>query len=103
VAVAKLAAERFGLPLGRVRRHDVGVREERERRATTGAADPRDEVGALRGLRDQPALDARVLEVGAQVLRGRRLVARRVRRVDADQLPQERRDLAQRRLPSTSR
>ena len=103
-AVAELAAERVGAPLARVGGHDVGVREQRERRAAAGAAQARDEVRPLGHLRVQLALDARVLEEVAEQLRRRGLVAGRVRRVDADQLPQELdRLVAQRRLPSVSR
>jgi hypothetical protein len=50
----------------------------------------------------QLALDAGRLEIRAKVLRGGGLVARRIRRVEADQLLQERDDLAQRRLPRIS-
>ena len=60
--------------------------------------DPGHEVRALGHLRDQLALDAVRLEVVAQELRRRRLVAGRVRRVDADQPLEEVGDLvAQRR------
>jgi hypothetical protein len=80
------------------------MREQRERRAAACASQPRDEVRPLGHLRVQLALDARVLQEVAEQLRRRGLVAGRVRRVDADQLPQELdRLVAQRRLPSVSR
>ncbi len=89
LAVDDLARPRVALPLGRVGEHGVGVGEERERRPAPVPADPRDEVGALRHLRDQLDLDARVLEVGPQHLGRARLVPGRVDRVGADELPQE--------------
>jgi hypothetical protein len=50
------------------------------------------------------ALDAGALQERAQKLCGRRLVARRIGGVDADQLPEELDRLArQRRLPVVSR
>src|SRR6185436_1413832 len=83
--------------------HDVGVREQRERRAVARAADARDEVRALGRAGEERALDAGRLEVVAQELSGRRLVPRRVGRVDADQPLEQIDDVAQRRLPVTSR
>ena len=103
LAVAQLAAERVRVPLRRVGEHDVRVREERERGAAVRPAHPRDEVRPVGHVRVQLALDPRLVEVRAQELRGGRLVAGRIRRVDADQLLEEPGDLAQRRLPSTSR
>ena len=102
-AVDELATERVALPLGRRGKHDVGVREQRERRAVAPAADAGDEVGALGRLRVELALDPRRLEVVAQHLCGGRLVAGRVRRVDANQPLQKLRDLGHLRLPTTSR
>ena len=46
LAVDKVARERPALPLGRIREHDVGVREQRQRRAVAGPAQAGDEVGA---------------------------------------------------------
>ena len=48
LAVDEVAAERLALPLARVGEHDVGVREQRERRAVAATANPRDEVRTLR-------------------------------------------------------
>jgi hypothetical protein len=102
--VAELAAERVDAPLARIRRNDVRVREQRERLAAAGAADPRDEVRPLGRPRVLLALDTRVLEVGAEELGRRGLVAGRIRGVETDQLPQELdRLVAQRRLPSDTR
>jgi hypothetical protein len=64
-----------------------------EERRAVAARDARDEVRALGHLRDQLALDAVRLEVVAQQLGRARLVARRVRRVDADQALEEVGDL----------
>ena len=99
----QLATERVTLPLARIRQHDVGVREQGKRRAVAAPGDARDEVRPLRHARVQPAFDARSLEVVAQHLGCERLVAGRVRRVEADQLLQEREDVVQRRTPVTSR
>ena len=55
----------------RVGEHDVGVREQQQRRPVAAARDPRDEVRALGHARVQLALDAVRLEVVAQQLGGR--------------------------------
>jgi hypothetical protein len=65
------------------------VREEGEARPVAAAAQAGDEVGARRLAGVELALDAVLLEVAAQELGGGRLVARRIDRVDADQLPEE--------------
>ena len=98
LAVAQLAAKRVGAPLRRVCEHDVGVGKEEQRGTVAPTWDARDEVRALGDLRVQLAGDARVFEIAAQQLRCGGLVARRVRRVDANELLQELRHfLAQRR------
>ena len=106
LAVAQLAAERIRAPFGCVGQHDVGVRKEEQRGPVAATADACDEVGALGHPRVQLDLRAARLEVLAEQLGRRGLVARRVGRVDADELLEELRDLVadrdrrhQRRVP----
>jgi hypothetical protein len=99
----ELAAERVALPLARVGEHDVGVREQRERRPAAGPADARDEIRALGNARVELALHARGLQVVAQELCRRSLVAWRIRRIETDEPLQEVDDLRHFLLPSTSR
>ena len=88
-AVAQLAAERVRAPLGRVREHDIGVREEEQRRPVAATRDARNEVCSFRHPRVQLHLRAVFLEVLAEKLCRGGLVARRVGRVHADELLQE--------------
>ena len=67
----------------------LGSDEEGIVRAATAAAYARDDVRALRHARVELALDAVLLEVVAEQLRGGRLVAGRVRRVDPDEPAEE--------------
>jgi hypothetical protein len=76
------------------------VGEERERRAVTAPANACDEVRALGRARVESALDACCLEMVAEELGGERLVAGRVRRVETDELLEERRDLGRQRRGS---
>ena len=99
----QLGPERVVLPCGRVGEHDVGMREERERRPVTGAAKPCDEVCTLGHTREELALDPRRLEVVAQQLRRQGLVAGRVRRIDADEPLEQLADFAHLRVPRTSK
>ncbi len=102
----ELAAEGVARPFGRIRQHDVGVREERERRPVTASRDARDEIRPARLAGVERALDACGLEVVAQQLGGDRLVPGRVRRIEPDQPLQEVCDLrpgSHLRLPSTIR
>ena len=95
VAVAHLARERRHRPVGRVGVDDVGVAGERERRAGAAAAHPRDQVGAPRIARDALALHAVAREIGLEHLGAERLVARRIGRVDADQVARQVDDLVE--------
>jgi hypothetical protein len=97
LAVAQLTAKRIGVPLRSVREHDVGVRKEKQGRAVAAPRDARNEIRALGDLGVQLAGDAGVFEVVAQQLRGRRLVARRIRRVDANEPLEELRHLLSQR------
>ena len=82
------------------------MREEEQRRAVAATADAGDEVRALGHPRIELYFRAARLEVIAEQLGRRGLVARRVGRVDADELLEELRDLVadrdrrhQRRVP----
>ena len=90
VAVAHLSAERRAAPVGRIGIDDVRVADDRERRARPAAAYPGDQVGACRIPRDPLGFHAVAREVGLEHLDAERLVARRVRRVDPDQVASER-------------
>ncbi len=85
LAVAHLAGERRHRPLGGVGEDDVGVAEQQQRRAVAATRNPGDEAGALGHARVEVAANAVCLEVFAQELGRRRLVAGRVGRVDADE------------------
>ena len=93
VAVAHDTGERVDAPCAAVGVHDVGMPEQRQRRPLAAALDARHEVRALRVARDELARDALALEEPLQEDRGGGLVARRVRRVDADQVRKELRGL----------
>ena len=95
--VTQLTPERIRAPLRRVCEHDVGVREEEQRRPFAATRYARNEVRAFGHTRIQVHLCAALLEVLAQNLRRRGLVARRVGRVDADQILQELGDLVAQR------
>ena len=103
LTVDQRAVERVTFPFGGVGEHDVGMRQERERGTVAGAADPRDEIGALGETRKELALDAGLLEVVAQQLGGRGLVPRRIRGVDANEPLEQLDDLSHFRVPRTSR
>ena len=91
-AVLDLARPRIDRPLRRIREHRVGVREQEERRPGSSSRNPRDEVRAVRGARVELARDAVLLEIPAQKLGRDRLVPRRIHRVEADQVPEQRDD-----------
>jgi hypothetical protein len=108
LAAAELARPGIDLPLGRVREHRVGVREEREPGPVARAGNPRDEVGPLRLLGVELAGDSVLLEIGPEELGRTGLVPRRIDGVEPDQLLEEPGDLvaerdgcAQRRVPCT--
>jgi hypothetical protein len=84
----ELATERVALPLGRVREDDIGVRKERQSRPVA-AAKTRDEIRARGILGVEITCDAVRLEVVAQELGRRGLVARWIRRVDPDEALQQ--------------
>jgi hypothetical protein len=67
----------------------VGVREEREPRPGAVSRNPCDEVRPVRDSGVELDLDPALLEVVAQQLGRQGLVAGRVDRVEADQLPEE--------------
>ena len=98
-----LTAEGIALPLGGVGEHDVGVREERKRRPVAGPADAGDEVRALGHARVELTLDTGRLQVVAQELGSRGLVAGRIRGVDADEPLQQLGYFTHLRVPRTSR
>src|SRR5581483_9073294 len=89
LAVAELARPRVDLPLRRVGKHGVRVREQHQARPLAPAAEARDEVRPLRLPRVELAFDAARLEVVAEELRRPGLVPRRVDGVRADQLLEE--------------
>jgi len=85
VAVDKIAGERRARPLLSGRRNDIDVTLQEQRRLRA-AGQSRHEVGALRCFRIDGAVDSDVREQRADEVDARRFVARRVRRVEADQL-----------------
>jgi hypothetical protein len=89
LSVALEARERRHRPLVGVSQDDVGVAEQHQRRPVARPAHPRDEARALRRASAQLGLDPRLGQVRGQVLGRSRLVAGRVRRVDADQAGQQ--------------
>ena len=99
----QLTPEGIALPLGGVGEHDVGVREERKRRPVAGPADAGDEVRALGHARVELTLDTGRLQVVAQELGSRGLVAGRIRGVDADEPLQQLGYFTHLRAPRTSR
>ncbi len=106
LAIAQLTAERVCAPFRRIREHDVGVRQEEQGRPLPPPRNTRNEVGTFGNPRKQVHLRTAFLQVASKKLGRSGLVARRIRRVDADQLLQELRDLVagrdrrhQRRVP----
>ena len=92
LAVDEVARPRVAFPLVWVGEDSVRVRhQEQARPVATGQA--RDEVGAIRRPREELARNAVPGEVVAEQLRGPRLVAGRVDRVEPDELLQELGDL----------
>ena len=75
-AVLDLPGPRVDAPLGRIREHGVDVAQITEPLSLGLAAQPRDQVGPLLRRAHQLALEARRLELGAQHLLRRPLVAR---------------------------
>ena len=69
--------------------HDVHVAVQEERRAAVLTAQPRDEIRPVGVARVQFALDSRFGEQALDVLDARPLVARRVRRVERDEVAQQ--------------
>src|SRR5436190_733133 len=66
LAVTQLAAERIGLPLRGIRKHDIRVGEEEQARSVPAARDARDKVRAFGHSGDQLTLDTVIAEVFAQ-------------------------------------
>src|SRR5439155_12882815 len=89
LAVAQLARPGVDAPFRRIGEHRVRVRKEEETWALAAAGDPRDEVRPAGHLRVELAVDAARLEVLAQELRSRSLVAGRVDGVEPDQSLEE--------------
>ena len=89
LAVDEFSGPRVALPLRRVGKNGVRVREEGERRAVA-ASQTRHDVGTVGLARVQLHLDVVRREVVAEHLRGAHLVARRIDGLRADQRLQER-------------
>jgi hypothetical protein len=87
--VDELAAEGWSLPVLIGGRHDVDVALQQERRAVAGALQPGDEVRPGRVLRVGLGLATGLFEQAPDEPDARRLVPRRVRRVESDQLLEE--------------
>ncbi len=87
-AVVLLAAERIVRPAPGRRNHvDVPLHQQRRRGTLAGQA--RDQVGTLGVRGDDPGLTAEAVEQPAHPLHALALVARRVRRVEAQQLREQ--------------
>src|SRR5262249_46881179 len=78
--------------------HGVRMRQEQEPRPVASTGNPRHEIRPPRNACVQPAFDTERLQVVAEKLGRRGLVAGRVDRVEADQLLEEVRDLLAQRL-----
>ncbi len=76
-------------PLLAGRGDDVDVAIEEERRSRPRAFEPGDEIGAVGVQRVELAFDACSGQQRADVLDARALGARRIRRVEADELPEQ--------------
>ena len=88
VAAVELARERRPAPLP-ARRDDVDVALQQQRRARSASGQARDQVRALLLARDYLHLAAELLEQAAYPFDALALVARRVARVEAEQLLQQ--------------
>ena len=91
--VVQVARERGVPPVLRSGRHDVGVPDQRHRRALARPRDAGDQVRPVGVAGDQLAGHAVRLEVALEQRRRRRLAAGRIRRVDPQQVAQELRRL----------
>jgi hypothetical protein len=89
VSVAELTRPRVDRPLGRIREHCVGMREEEERRPLAAARQARDEIRPFGHFGVELAGNAGGLEVATKQRRRRGLVARGIDGVEADQLAEE--------------
>ncbi len=102
-AVDEVARERRARPVLAVRRDDVDVAVEEERRRLARPRDAREQVRARLVAREDPPFDARLVEQAAHVGDAGALVAGRVRRVEPQQVPQQVDDVAHSSASASSR
>ena len=101
-AVTPLAAERWDAPARGLGRHDVEMGEQHDRTRGARSRESRVEIAASGSRLDDLRVDADLRELAPKQLRGGRLVAGRVRGVDADQGGEQLRGLVSHRSPSIS-